>query len=50
MAMRKKFKATSWKYDGRRGKRLAKKLANTYERRESKDVINRELRRLSYDD
>jgi len=50
MAMRKKSKATSWKYDGRHGKRLAKKLANTYERRESKDVINRELRRLSYDD
>ena len=50
MAMRKKSKATSWKYDGRRGKRLAKKLANTYERRESKDVINRELLRLSYDD
>ena len=50
MAMRKKSKATSWKYDGRRGKRLAKKLANTYERRESKDIVNKELRRLSYDD
>jgi len=50
MAMRKKSKATSWKYDGRRGKRLAKKLANTYERRESKDVINRELRRLPAND
>lgn len=50
MAMREKSKATSWKYDGRRGRKISKKLANTYERRESKDIVNKELRRLPAND
>jgi hypothetical protein len=39
MAMREKSKATSWKYDGRRGRKISKKLANTYERRQAKKEI-----------
>ena len=39
MSMRKKSKAVSWKRDGRRGRKLAKKLANRYERREGKKEI-----------
>lgn len=37
--MRNKSKALSWKRDGRRGKKLAKKLANRYERNEGKKII-----------
>jgi len=42
MSMRKKSKAVSWKRDGRRGRKLAKKLANRYERNEAKKEINNE--------
>lgn len=44
MSMRKKSKATSWKYDGRRGKKVSKKLANAQERREVRRVIRETLR------
>jgi len=43
MSMRSKSKATSWKYDGRRGKKVSKRLANVYERRESKKIIREQL-------
>jgi len=39
MAMRKKSKITSWKYDGRRGRRLSKRLANVHERRDARKEI-----------
>ena len=39
MSMRSKSKATSWKYDGVRGKKYNKKYANTYQRRENKRMI-----------
>ena len=43
MAMRKKSKITSWKYDGRRGRRMSKKLANKDERRNAKkEAFNNE--------
>lgn len=38
MAMREKSKATSW-YDGRRGRKISKRLANVYERRQAKKEI-----------
>lgn len=43
MSMREKSKATSWKYDGRRGRKMTKKLANKYERRNAKkEAFNNE--------
>lgn len=39
MSMRSKSKATSWEYDGRKGKKYSKKQANKYERREIKKLI-----------
>ncbi len=39
MAMRQKSKATSWRYDGVKGKKFSKKLANFHERKEAKDLI-----------
>jgi len=33
--MRNKNKATSWKKDGKRGRKISKRLANVIERRES---------------
>lgn len=41
--MRNNSKATSWKYDGVRGKRYNKKYANTYERRENKRIIEEDV-------
>lgn len=35
MAMRAKNKATAWKKDGRKGRKISKRLANVLERRES---------------
>lgn len=36
MAMRDKNKATAWKKDGTRGRRLSKRLANVIERRQAR--------------
>jgi len=50
MSLREKSKATGWKYDGRHGKKLGKKLANTYERRKNKKIINEEFEKLFNND
>jgi len=47
--MRKKSKITSWKQDGRRGRKITKRLANVYERRNSKKEAG-EWRRLEAKD
>ena len=39
MSMRSKSKATSWKYDGRRGRKISKRLANVQERRDARKEI-----------
>jgi len=39
MSMRMKNKATSWKYDGKRGRKISHKHANILERREAKTEI-----------
>lgn len=47
MAMRKKSKATAWKRDGALGRRLAKKLANRYERDDARKQIQNGLKDLN---
>jgi len=39
MSMRSKSKATRWKYDGRRGRKISKRLANVQERRDARKEI-----------
>lgn len=48
MSLRRKSKATAWKYDGRRGRKKSKRLANVYERREAKREI-REVGEYKHD-
>ena len=43
MSMRNNSKATSWRYDGVKGKRYNKQYANTYERRQGKQIIEEEI-------
>lgn len=43
MAMRNKNKSTSWKYDGRRGKKMSRRYANILERNNAKKEIEKEL-------
>ena len=44
MSMRMKNKSTSWKYDGKRGRKISHKHANTLERRESVNEIKTYLK------
>jgi len=39
MGMRSKSKATSWEYNGKRGKMYSKKYANKSERRKVKRIV-----------
>ena len=41
MAMRTKNKATAWKRDGKRGRRISKRMANVLERRRSRELEKR---------
>ena len=38
MPMRQRNKATAWKRDGLRGRRISKRLANVIERRKAKEL------------
>ena len=44
MSMRMKNKSTSWKYDGKRGRKISHKHANTLERREAVNEIKSYLK------
>lgn len=43
MGMRDKNKATSWKYDGKRGKKRSHKYANMLERNKAKKDIKNDI-------